>query len=473
MEPHNTPGPEVRITSGVSVMRGDPKKALLKLSGPMVIAMLLMMLYNLVDAIWVAGLGTGALAAIGFITPLFLILIGLGNGLGAGAASAISRRIGAKDKYGADSAAMHAFLITVVISALVTIPLLIFMEPVLYAIGAGDTTVYAVAYGQIIFGGTIFILLSNVAGGVLRAEGDVKRAMYAMAASAILNAVLDPLLIYSAGMGIAGAAWATVISAAAVSAVLMYWFLVRRDTYVSLSWKKFSHDREVDMDILKVGLPSSAEMLLISVLAGILNMMLVAVSGTDAVAVYTAGWRVVMIAMVPIIAIGTALVTVAGAAIGAKRYRDLSVSYHYASKVGIGVAVLTALLTFVFAPEISVIFTYSPETASLAPSITAFLRVMCLFYIFMPPGFMAASMFQAAGRGMTSLFITLLRELVFIVCFAYLFAFILGLGEQGIWWGIVAGDIAGSLVGYLWGWAYIRRLGEGDAGTRRESDLPG
>ncbi len=211
-------------------------------------------------------------------------------------------------------------------------------------------------------------------------------------------------------------------------------------------------------------------MLLISVLlAGILNMMLVAVSGTDAVAVYTAGWRVVMIAMVPIIAIGTALVTVAGAAIGAKRYRDLSVSYHYASKVGIGVAVLTALLTFVFAPEISVIFTYSPETASLAPSITAFLRGNVSFLYLHAARVHGSIHVPGGGRGMTSLFITLLRELVSLSA-SHTCSHLSRLGEQAMV-GIVAGDIAGSLVGYLWGWAYIRRLGEGDAGTRRESDL--
>jgi Na+-driven multidrug efflux pump len=204
-------------------------------------------------------------------------------------------------------------------------------------------------------------------------------------------------------------------------------------------------------------------MLLISILAGILNGMLVVVAGTDAVAAYTAGWRVVMLAVVPIIAIGTALIPVAGAAYGAKRYWDLSVAYRYATKVGIGVAVLTAVLTFVFAPEISVLFAYSPESASLAPTITAFLQVMCLFYLFMPPGFMASSIFQAVGRGMTSLSLTLLRELIFVVLFAYLFAFVLDFGEPGIWWGIVAGDMLGSLIGYTWGRVYVTRLGDGDA----------
>jgi Na+-driven multidrug efflux pump len=86
----------MKKTEGVSIVTGDPKRAILKLSGPMIVAMLLMSIYNLIDAVWVAGLGGDALAAIGFATPVFMIIVGLGSGLGAGATSAISRCIGAK-----------------------------------------------------------------------------------------------------------------------------------------------------------------------------------------------------------------------------------------------------------------------------------------------------------------------------------------------------------------------------------------
>ena len=114
MQTNNSPGnvpdipDEKEISEGISILRGDPKKAIVKLSGPMIVAMFLMSTYNIVNAIWVAGLGADALAAVGFITPLFMVLIGMGSGLGAGVASVISRRIGAKDKAGADNAAVHA-----------------------------------------------------------------------------------------------------------------------------------------------------------------------------------------------------------------------------------------------------------------------------------------------------------------------------------------------------------------------------
>lgn len=453
--------PAADAHSGVAIMTGDPKRALLKLSGPMIVAMLMMSLYNLADAIWVAGLGDDALAAVGFITPFFMILIGLGNGLGAGANSAISRCIGARNKKGADNAAMHALILTAALSILLTILLVPFLETLISAIGAGGATGLAVEYGEIVFAATIFLLFNSVAYGLLRAEGDAKRTMYAMTASAILNIVLDPILIYTAGLGIAGAAWATVISIVLVSLIMLYWFFVRHDTYLTISWKNFSHDRGVHADILKVGLPASLEMFLIAGVTVIINGILVAVSGNDAVAVYTSGWRIVMIATVPIMAIGTALITVAGAAFGGRDYGNVATAHSYATLIGFGAAIAASALTLVFAPWIAALFSYSEESAHLAPAIVGFLQVMCLFYIFMPPGLMSSSLFQATGNGVTALVLTLLRELICIGLFAYLFAIPFNLGEMGVWWGIVTGHIIGSLVAYVWARLFIRRLSRG------------
>ncbi len=291
--------PEKDITAGISLLMGDPRKAIVKLSGPMIVAMFLMSTYNIVNAIWVAGLGSDALAAVGFVTPLFMILIGIGSGLGAGVASVISRRIGAKDKAGADNTAVHALLITLILSAILTIPLIFLTGPIVSLFGAGRTAGLAAEYGQIIFLGMVLILFTNIAYAILRAEGDTRRAMYVMGASSVLNMILDPLLIYTAGMGIAGAAWGMVISLMAVSLVLLYWFFVKKDTYVTISYSAFSWDKKTVRDILGVGLPASVEFFLMSVLAIFINSLLVQVAGTDAVAIYTAGWRVVFFAIIP------------------------------------------------------------------------------------------------------------------------------------------------------------------------------
>lgn len=453
-EIENSKGVDQRI----SMVTGEPKKAIRVLAIPMIISMFLIMAYNLADSIWVAGLGPNALAALGFINPLFMIVIGLGNGLGAGATSLIARCIGAKNKEGADNAAMHSLILTIVVSAVITVILLLFLKEILLLMGAGVTIDLAMEYGQIVFGGLIFFIFSNVASGILRAEGDVNRPMYAIAATTVLNIILDPIFIYYFGWGVSGAAWATILSSSLSCVVLFYWLLLKRDTYVSFSREDFKASWNVIKNILMVALPASIESLVMSILGVILNLMLVVTGGAEAVAVYTASWRVVMMAMIPPIGIGTAAITVGGAAYGARNYKNLSTALSYSAKLGVGIAVVTGLLSYVFAGNIATIFTYSPESAFMAPSIAAFLQVMFLFYLTVPLGITASSIFQGMGKGFTSLILTVLREVVFVAFFSYLFAFTLGFGSPGVWWGIVVGGGLGCVVAYIWATIYVRRL---------------
>ena len=440
------------------MITGDPKKAIRTLSIPMILSMLLMMVYNLADSIWVAGLGPNSLAALGFVTPLFMMVIGLGNGLGAGANSLISRCIGAKNKKGSDNAAIHSIILTLFVSVILTAAIMFFLKDLLMLMGAGESLTLAVQYGQIVFGGLIFLIFTSVASGILRAEGDVKRPMYAMLATAILNIVLDPIFIYYFGLGVSGAAIATLISASISAALILYWLMFKRDTYVSLSKKDFNPSWTVIKDILLVGLPASAEFFVMSILGIVLNIMLVITGGTEAVAVYTAGWRVIMIAMIPAIGIGTAAITVAGAAYGARRYNNILTALNYSVKLALGAASITGLIIYVFASNIASIFAYSAQSSFMAPSIAAFLQVMCLFLIVVPFGIVASSIFQGMGRGVTSLILTIIREVLFISVFAYFLSFVLGMGEHGIWWGIVIGGAFGCAIAFLWATRFIKGL---------------
>jgi putative MATE family efflux protein len=446
------------LTRGVILLTGDPKTAVRKLSGPMMAAMLLMSLYNLVNAIWVAGLGPDALAAVGFMTPLFMIFIGLGNGLGAGVSSAIARRIGAGSREGADNAAMNGLAISLVLSIVLTIPLILLAEPIAVLFGAGNVAPLAAEYGRVIFTGSIFILFTNIAYSILRGEGDTRRTMYAMAGSSVLNAVLDPFLIYGAGLGVAGAALATVISMGAVSGLLLYWFFRKKDTYISLSFREFSPDRSTVADILKVGLPASLEYLFMSILSIMVNLVLVMVAGTDAVAVYTSGWRLLMFAVIPELAISTTLVAIIGASFGARDFRKLQSAHAYAVRLGLIIAAAMTGFVFVFAPQIAYLFAYTEASASLAPDIAVFLRVASLVFLVIPLGLMSVAVFQGTGKGLTSLSLNILRNLAFEAVFIWLFAIVLSFGEIGVWFGIVLGNILGGSVAYIWARLYITKL---------------
>ena len=448
-------------TEGVETLLGDPRSAILKLSAPMVISMLLFSLYNIVDAFWVAGLGSDALAAVGFVFPLFFIALGIANGLGIGGGSAVSRRIGAQDKAGADLVAQHTMAIMAAFAVLFSIPFYLASDRIFVLLGAGSAAPLAADYAKIIFAGTIFILFSNVAYAILRSEGDAKRAMYAMGVASLLNIILDPIFIYALDWGIGGAAWATVLSMAVSSAVMLRWMAIKKDTYVSLGNRGFSPDGATLREILQVGVPASFEFVSLALMGIAINLVIVAVSSTDGVAVCSVGMRVVNIGMTPLIAMSTAVISVSGAAYGSGAFQKIDDAHLYSVRAGLLVALLLSAATYIFAPQIAALFSYSEASASLASEIVTFLRVMAFFYPAIPLGIFAAAVFQGVGRGSAALAISVLRTIVFNVLLVVLFAVGFGWGLPGVWWGMVIGNLLGDAVGYIWVRSYVGRLVRG------------
>jgi putative MATE family efflux protein len=444
--------------SNIDLLLGDSHVAIRKLAWPMMVSMFLIMAYNLADSIWVAGLGSEPLAAIGFITPLFMIVVGLGNGIGAGANSLIARCIGARDKEKADNAGLHSILITVIVSILFSIILCILLPFILQIMGAGSATQQALQYGYIVFIFLVVFIFSSVATSLLRSEGDVNRAMYVMAATAILNIVLDPIFIYIFHLGVAGAAIATVISSFLSCAILIYWIWIKRDTYLDLGKSHFHYETSILKDILIVAVPSTAENLIFSILGIIENYLLVIVAGTVAVATYTAGMRLVQMAMIPLMGLGTALLTVAGAAYGGHDSEKLEDAFRYTLKIGTLISIIMIILLYVFAPQVSLIFSYSSASAGLSAKIIVMLRILCVFIVGVNFGMMSAMVFQGVGKGFTSLVLTTIRALLMEVLFSYIFGVVMGMGEIGIYYGVVCGVCLGAVISYIWAELYIKKL---------------
>ena len=445
-------------SKSVDIMLGNPKKALINMSIPLIISLLISSLYNLIDAAWVSGLGADALAGVGFFTPIFMILIGFGNGLGAGAAFAISKYIGEENKAKADNASIHSILIDVIVSIIITVILLIFMVPILDAMGVGQTIGYATDYGNIIVIGSIFIILSNALYGIYRGEGDSKRPMYAMIASAVLNMILDPIFIYYLGGGVAGAAIATLLSSIFVILILFYWFYIKRDTYLKPLLSNFNFERSIGFDIVKVGLPASIQLLNNAFFAAVFSALLTFVGSTDSVAVYSTGWRIVIIGTTPILAIGTALISVIAANYGAKNYGNIRIAHRYAMKISMVFAFAVAILTNVFAGDIASIFASSGTSARIAPELTMFLQWIVIYYPTMAVGVASTYVFQGLGRGITAMFQTIMRETGFTILFAVLFAIVLDFGVWGAWMGIVLGEIVSNNITLIWADWTIKKL---------------
>ncbi len=440
------------------MIRGYPPYAIIKLSIPMMLSMLLIMLYNIADSIWVAGLGADALAAIGFITPLFMVLIALGNGIGAGANSLIARFIGAENYKQANNAGLHSLLLCIIISVVATLLIVGFMKPILIFMGASKTMGPAMDYSYVVFSFLIIFVYSGVASAIFRSEGDMKRATLAIAVTAILNIILDPIFIYILKFGIAGAAWATVISASISCIIMTYWIWGKKDLYLDLTPKNFSYSTRLIKENLEVAIPSTVETLIFSALAIMINGMLVIASGTDAVAVYTASMRIVQLATIPLIGIGTAVLTVAGVAYGARNPENLKTAHSYSIKLGFLFSVIIGILMFICSSQIASVFSYTAASSHLAPEIATAISVLSFFVLAIPHGIMSSMVFQGVGKGVYSLIITLLRSLLFESLFAYIFCFILGWGVEGIYAGLIFGCFLGGTIGYIWAKIFIRRF---------------
>ena len=387
------------------------------------------------------------------------MVMGFSQGLAVGATSVISRFIAGRDKVKADNAALHIILLTIIFTVVSMVFMGLFLEPVLKILGAGvtrETMNLALSYGNILFTGSIVIVFTATAYGILMGEGNVKKTTYAMSFGAILNIILDPLFIYVFNWGIAGAGFATLLSFGTVSIMILYWF--KKDTYLNFSLKRFNFSKNILKNILAVGIPAGAESLIVAFLEGFLIMILVAVSGTDAVAVYSIGWVVIMVAIVPILSVTDSVVPVVGASFGAGKYENFEIIQNYSIKIATLIAIITAVITFILAPFIAGLFTYSPEAVGLHNLITDFLRVMTLFAIFIPAQYVSLSIFQGLGKGLYSFTLNLISNFILMVIFAYILAVPLEMGQQGVWWGIVIGNIFGSIIGVIWSKIYIRRL---------------
>ncbi|MCR5026221.1 MAG: MATE family efflux transporter [Methanobrevibacter sp.] len=441
----------------IEMITGDPKNAIIRLSIPMMISMLLIMLYNIADSIWVSGLGPDALAAIGFITPLFMVLVGLGNGIGAGANSLIARFIGAKNFKQANNAGLHAILLCVIVSVIFTVLMLIFMRNLLEMMGAGNTIQYALDYGNIVFGALIIFVFSGVASAIFRSEGDMKRATYAIAVTAVMNIILDPIFIYVLGLGITGAAWATVLSATLSCLVMSYWIWGKKDLFLDLTPKNFSYETKIMLDTLQVAIPSTLENIVFSILAIAINGMLVVASGTTAVAVYTASMRIVQLAMIPLIGIGTAVLTVAGVSYGAHNFKNLKTSHSFSIKLGFALSIAIGVVMFIFSAPLATLFSYTSASAGLSPQIATAISILSLFVLAVPHGMMSSMVFQGVGKGIYSLIITLLRSLILETVCAYILGFVFGWGVIGIYIGVILGCFIGGTVGYIWAKLFIRK----------------
>jgi putative MATE family efflux protein len=435
-------------TKDVEIMLGSPKKAVVKMAVPMIVAMFASSINGLVDAAWISGLGSDALAAIGLAFPIFFITIGVSSGISVGASSAIARFIGAGDRENAERTASVAFTWALIAGVVFSVLMLLVTRNLMIAIGGADVIDYIMDYVNIMFIFGIAFFLSALLSGILRAEGSAKRSMIIMVLGAVFNIMLTPIFIYTLGWGMAGAAFATAVALILASIPAVYWFFYKKDTYIRLRIGRPHFDRKISKDIFRVGIPASFEFVAVSVAVILVNMILVStLEGTDAVAIYSTGWRILNIVMIPCLGIGAALVPICAAAYGGKNYGKIREAFSYSLKLSVVTMALLSVILFITAGYAAGMFTHTGDTVELHDSMTLFIRISCTFLPFIGLGILSASVFQALGMGTKALISTVFRNLVIIPP-----AYVISLSGTltDIWWSVAVMEIIGPAIVFVW-----------------------
>ena len=425
----------------------NPSKSLWTLAIPIIAGMGIQTLYSIVDMIFIGRLSGSAIAAVAFNFPIFFFVMGITFGLGSGVTASIARFIGSEDKVNADNAAEHAILIALLISALLTTVGLLYGKQILIKIGCtAEVLPQAWEYLKVSCYGLSFGVFSGFFRSILAGEGDMKFPMILAGFGTILNIILDPIFIFTLGFGVAGAAWATTISQLIVFVIFIFMLFVKDHAYVKFQLRDFSLSKYILIDIIKVGLPASVSMIVMSAGQLIFNRMLATFS-TDAVAAYQVGGRIDMVVFLPIFGIASALTTMVGMYYGANEIDKI----RYITKYGISRAFIItsigSILLYIFAPVIISVFTNEIVIKNIAVD---YLRVISLLFPFISIGLTIGRILQGIGLGMPSLIITTIRVIGVAGPLAYYFIYILNKPVEWMWYAMFISGIIATMISVIW-----------------------
>ncbi len=429
-------------------------RLLVKLSVPAMIGMFVHAMYNFVDTIFVGrAVGSLGIAAISISFPMQIFTLAFAQLLGIGGASLVSRALGAKNRERANRTVGNVLIGSIVFGVTMAVVGSIFLEPLLRLLGASDTILpYARDYLGIIMPGTVFFSFGIAMNNLIRAEGRARVAMLTMLISGGLNIALDPIFIFVLGWGIRGAAIATVISQATTSVYVFWYFMSGRS---ALSIKKI--DLIPDFRILKetifVGSSAFARQVSGSMLAVIINNSLVFYGGDISVAVYGVINRLLMVFMLPMFGINQGFMPILGYNFGAKNYGRARNSVNLAV-LSTTLLALVAFVTLFFFPEQMVSIFTDEEPLILEAS--AVMRIIIFVAPLIGVQVIAAGMFQALGKAMHALLLSLLRQIIFLIPLVLILP--LSFGLIGIWIAFPIADTLAFLIALVFYFRQVRSL---------------
>lgn len=423
---------------------------------PAMVSMIINALYNIVDSIFVAQYSQSALAAVSLVFPLQTLVVAIGVGTGVGVNSLIARRLGEKRQMHANSAAEHGIALSI-IGGIVFLVLGFGLSGVFVnAFGAAeDVSVQAVQYSHIAVGLSIFVMISMMCEKVQQSTGNMIIPMMQGLTGAIINIILDPLMIFGIGpfpeMGVTGAALATVIGQI-FGMLIGLWGVFKHQKVLKLNMRKFKWRLQTVKDIYRVGLPGIVMQSITSVMTAGMNGILIGFSQT-AVNVLAVYFKLQTFVFMPVFGLNQGALPVMGYNYGARNKKRLFGAY----RIALGTAVAIMLLGFVLfqlIPEpMLMMFVDRTDAAATQEMLTVgvpALKIISLSFVGAAFGIINSTVFQATARGMNSLIVSVCRQLVIILPAAWVLGRFVGL--SAIWYSFPIAEIASFLISYLLLW---------------------
>ncbi len=427
------------------ILHGNMAKALLLLAGPIMINNLIQTIYNLTDTFWVSKLGGTELAAITLVWPVVFLVISIGMGINIAGTSLISQYIGANDHDTATKVAGQLISFSIVFSIILAIAGFFSARPITMLMGGeGELLEQASHYLQIIFIGLPVMYLFLVFTSVKQGQGDTVSPMKYSAISVFLNIILDPIFIFTFGMGVRGAAIATVLSRAAFAIYAIY-TLFYKERGIRVKFSDLRINTNLLKKIIKIGLPSSIGQSTAALGFMVLNMFIISF-GQSTLAAFGIGNRINSLVLMPAMGIGNALATVVGQNLGADKKTRARNAVKTSALITTSFMIIGGLIVYPLIPYIIRAFTEIPDISNQGivylRLVTLSLPLMGFFSIFV-------GTFQGSGHTILAMIIMMGRLWLLRIPMIILFKNYTSWGSKSVWYAMVLSNFFISIIGLI------------------------
>lgn len=411
---------------------GSINRAIVFLSIPMILEMVMESLFALVDTIFVSRISTEAVATVGLTESVVTLVYSIGIGLSMAATAMVARRVGEGDPEKAALAGAQSIIIALIISVVIGLIGIFYAEDILRLMGADEQVIQTgKGYTRILIGSNVVIMLLFLLNGIFRGAGDAALAMRSLWVANILNIILDPLFIFGIGpfpeLGVQGAAVATTIGRS-VGVMYQLHLLFGKKSIVKLAKKHFTLAWDVIKRLLDIAATGTGQFLIASA-SWIFLMKIISLFGSEAIAGYTISIRLIIFTILPSWGLANAAATLVGQNLGAGQPERAEISVWKAAHYNMIFLLTVSIIYFISAPYILQYF--DPNPGVIKAGVTS-LRIICIGYVFFAYGMVIGQAFNGAGDTRTPTVINLICFWAIQIPLGYFLAVQLEYGLAGV-----------------------------------------